>query len=149
MTEKEHAKKSYLGHLFSFYFAPPSQSFFTILYLISFSYFAIFHSGKILLALKFLLYTLKNSESILGLGYLFWGVTFLIGLIIPFSVSLYAIFLFFEVWRGKWERNKKILLTVSLIVGVPAIIIVMDDIIRFVGNQAVLREFIILHQLYL
>lgn len=135
--------------MFAFYFAPLWQSFFTILYLVSFSYFAIFHSGKVLLAFKFLLYTLKNSESLLGLPYLFWGVTFLLGLIVPFSVSLYAIFLFFEVWRGKWEKNQKVLLTTCLIVGVPAIIIVMDDIIRFVGNQAALREFVILHELYL
>jgi len=144
--EKE--KQSYLGKMFSFYFAPMWQSFFTILYLVFFFYFAVFHSGKIFVAIKFLLYTLENSASLLGLGYLFWGVAFLISLIIPFSVSLYAILLFFEVWRERWETGEKLLATIALVVGIPMITILMDEIIRTVAGQEVLREFIVLNNLF-
>ena len=144
LTKKE---ESYLKQMFAFYFAPIWQSFFTILYLVFFFYFAIFHSGKIFIALKFLFYTLGNSASLLGLSYLFWGVIFLISLIIPFSVSLYAILLFFEIWKGVWERNHKLLATLLLIVETPFVIVIMDEIIRIVASQNALQEFVTLNHL--
>lgn len=140
-------QKSYFKKLLSFYFAPAWQSFFTILYLVFFSYFAIFHSGKIVLAFKFILYTLKNSTLLLGLEYLFWGVMFLITLIIPFSVSLYSILLFYEMWTSNWDRSRKLLVTALIIVAIPIIVITMDEIIRLVASQETLREFVVTNQL--
>lgn len=143
----EKKKGTYIGNMFAFYFAPAWQSFFTILYLVFFFYFAVFNSGKILVALQFLFYTLKNSPSLLSLDYLFWGVLFLIGLIIPFSVSLYGIFLFFEIWRGMWDKSVKLLVTLALIVGIPFIIIIMDEVTRVMGNHPVLQEFVTVNEL--
>lgn len=139
--------ESYLRNMLAFYFAPLWQSFFTILYLVFFFYFAVFNSGKIWVALKFLFYTLANSPSLLSLDYLFWGVLFLIGLIIPFSVSTYAIFMFYEVWRGAWDKSLKFLVTLGLLVGIPFIIIIMDEVTRAMGNHAVLQEFVIKNKL--
>lgn len=144
MTEE---KKPYISRVFSFYFAPHWQSFFTILYLVFFLYFAVFHSGKLLIAFNFALYTIYGSASLLGLSYLFWGVAFLISLIIPFSVSAYAIFLFYEIWHDSWPERYKLLATALIIIGVPIIIVVMDEIIRIVGSQPELAEFMILNQL--
>ncbi|MDP3725631.1 MAG: hypothetical protein Q8R36_00360 [bacterium] len=147
MTEEP---KSYLKQVATFYFAPIWQSFFTIFYLLFFFYFAVFHSGKLWLASKFLLYTIGNSAELLGLSYLFLGVVFLISLIIPFSVSIYAILLLFEIWEEtKWEQSVKLLVTSLIIATAPLLIIVMDDIIRFVASQPQLQEFIFLNNIHL
>ncbi len=143
-------QKSYLKQVITFYFAPIWQSFFTIFYLIFFFYFAVFHSGKLWLASKFLLYTMSNSTELLGLSYLFLGVIFLISLIIPFSVSVYAILLLFEIWEEtKWDQSIKLLVTSLIIATAPLLIIVMDDVIRFVASQPQLQEFISLNHIRL
>ena len=145
MTE---IKRSYLKRVTLFYFAPIWQSFFAIFYLLFFFYFAVFHSGKVVLAIKFLLYTIGNSVELLGLSYLFLGVIFLISLIIPFSVSIYAILLLFEIWEDTdWEHSIKLFVTALIILTVPLLIIVMDDVIRLVASQPQLQEFIFLNNL--
>lgn len=143
-------KQSYLKQVTQFYFAPIWQSFFTIFYLLFFFYFIVFHSGKIWLAFKLITYTFGNSSELLGLSYLFLGVVFLISLIIPFSVSVYAILLLFEVWKETtWEQSVRLFVTALIIVTVPLLIIVMDDIIRLVGSQPQLQEFIFLNHIRL
>ena len=142
-----HKEKHYFKKVIGFYFAPVWQSFFTILYFVFFGYFAIFHSGKIVLAFKFIVYTLGNSTLLLGLEYLFWGVVFLISLIIPFSVSFYALLLLYEVWNAQWDKRQKVLMTLLMLFATPLVIIIMDDIIRLVAGQDVLREFVVLHHL--
>jgi len=140
-------EKHYIKKVVGFYFAPVWQSFFTILYFVFFSYFAVFHSGKIVLAVKFLVYTIKNSTLLLGLPYLFWGVVFLIALIIPFSVSLYALLLLYEIWHNHWDKQRKMLVSLLVLFATPLVIIAMDDIIRLVASQDVLREFVVLNHL--
>jgi hypothetical protein len=140
-------EKSYIKRLSAFYFAAVWESFVRIFYLVFFAYFATFHSGKIILAIKYLFYTLKSSTLLLGVSYLFWGVIFIISLIIPFSVSVYAILLYYELWHSKWQRKQKIMLSLLLFFAVPLIIIIMDDVIRFVASQEELREFVVLNEL--
>lgn len=143
-------QKSYLRQVTQFYFAPIWQSFFTIFYLLFFFYFIVFHSGKLWLAFKFILFTFGNSSELLGLSYLFLGVTFLISLIVPFSVSVYAILLLFEIWQEtKWEQSVKLFVTALVIMTVPLLIIVMDDIIRLVASQPQLQEFVFLNHIRL
>ncbi|HJO89945.1 MAG: hypothetical protein QGH85_01300 [Candidatus Pacebacteria bacterium] len=151
MTEEKEQKQPYLKRLISFYFAPVWYSFLTILYLLFFLYFTVFYSGHVLIAYRFLAYTLKNSVSLLGLSYLFWGVAFIITLVIPFSISLYAIFFLNNLWNDdsyKWEQDRKILVTALVVVGVPLLVIFLDVIIRIVANQDVLREFVIINGLF-
>lgn len=149
MTTKPEKKPSYLKKILCFYFAPVWQSFFSIFYLVFFFYFSVFHSGKILVAFDFLLYTFINSSSILTLDYLFWGVVFIMGLIIPFAISLYAIVLFYEIWRGSWLPAHKVLTTISIILAVPLIIILMDNVTRISGGQDALQQFITLNKIWL
>lgn len=151
MAEEKKQKQPYLKRLLSFYFAPVWYSFLTMLYLLFFLYFTVFFSGHVLIAYRFLGYTLNNSVSLLGLSYLFWGVAFTITLVIPFSVSLYAIFFLNNLWNDdnyKWEKDRKILVTALIIVGVPLLIILLDTIIRIVADQDVLREFVITNELF-
>jgi len=140
---KKERKPSYLRKLLGFYFAPVWQSFFTIFYFVFFFYFSIFHSGKIVIASNFALDTFIDSVSVLSLDYLFWGVIFLISLIIPFSISLYAIILFYEVWsKSKWIMSQKILTTVAIVLAVPLVIMLMDNVIRTAAQQEPLQPFI-------
>lgn len=139
--------KNYLKRIFNFYFAPEWQSALTILYLVFFSYFAAFYLGNVWLALKFILHTIVNSGSLLGLAYLFWGVIFLVTLIIPFSVSLYALLLLYDIWHRKWPKNEKVLGTLIIIVLVPLVIIAMDGIVRIVVQQSVLFDFVNMYNL--
>jgi len=139
---KKPQKQSYLRRMLSFYFAPVWQSFFTILYFVFFFYFSVFHSGKVIVALNFVATTFIGSTSILTLDYLYWGVIFLISLIIPFSLSLYALLLFYEVWKGNWETSNKFLMTITIMLTVPLVIMLMDNIIRTAGQQEALRTFI-------
>ena len=149
MTEEKKEKKSYIKRLFAFYFAPVWYSFLTILYLLFFLYFTIFYSGHILTAYRFLIYTFKNSASLLGLDYLFYGVAFLITLVIPFSISLYSILFLYDIWNveKKWTKDRKILITVIIIIIIPLVIILIDNIIRIITDVKIFREFLILNDL--
>ncbi len=136
----------YLKKFFRFYFhvAPIWRSFFTIFYLAFFAYFAVFYSGKLWIAFNFILYTIAHSVSFLTLNYLFWGVIFLIALIIPFSVSFYSIFLLFEIWQHNdgWTKKRKSLLTILVIIAVPLVIVLMDEVVRIVIKQDILKAFV-------
>ncbi|MEK7596023.1 MAG: hypothetical protein AAB564_00510 [Patescibacteria group bacterium] len=135
-------KKGYLKEVFRFYFKPNWQSaVLTTLYLFFFLYFAVFYTGNVWLALKFIWYTMIHSGSLLGLSYLFWGVLFLIALVVPFSVSVYALILLYEIWQKDWEKKDKVLGTILLIFIVPALIVLTDEIVRFAASRDVLREF--------
>lgn len=142
-------RKNYLKRILEFYFAPVWQSALTILYLVFFLYFSAFFIGNLKLAIQFIVYTIVNSGILLGLPYLFWGVIFVITLIIPFSVSLYALLLLYEIWSKDWEQKQKILGTVMIIVLVPIIIVGIDEILRAVAQQDVLRTFVSNHNLNL
>ncbi len=145
-AQTEDEIESYLKRFFKFYFAtaPIWRSFLTILYLAFFAYFSVFYSGKLWIALRFIIYTIIHSVSFLTLSYLFWGVIFLIALIIPFSASFYAIFLLFEIWQHNddWTKRRKSLLSFLVIAAVPLIIFLMDKILRIVIQQEVLRAFV-------
>ena len=144
--EKKIKREPYLKRLISFYFAPKWQSFLTILYLLVFLQSSAFYSGHLLIAYRFVVYTVKNSVSLLGLDYLFWGAAFTVSLIIPFSISLYAIFFLHNLWSGegnKWTKDRRILVSAVVVISVPLIIILMDMAIRIVADQDVLYDFIV------
>jgi hypothetical protein len=142
MVIKKEKKPSYFHLLLAYYFRPVWESFFTILYLVFFSYFLVFNAGKLWVAVKFIFSTFFSGISILTTTYLFWGVTFIISLIIPFSISLYAIIIFYEIWgKSTWESYNKTLATIAIILAVPLVIILMDDITRTAGNQPELTPF--------
>lgn len=133
----------YFKELLSFYFSHNWYSFFKITYLLFFLYSAIFYFDRVILAIKFLFHTLGLSTALLGLDYLFWGITFIISLIIPFSVSISAIIIFHNLWtKSDLQIKQKFISTVLVIIVVTTIIITMDDMIRFVGKQDPLENFV-------
>lgn len=148
MAEKEE-EKGILSRLISFYFSNSWYSFFTITYLLFFLYSAIFYLDNVLIALRFLLYTLGLKAPLLGLGYLFWGAIFMISLIIPFSVSISAIIIFYNLWEKiSIQIKQKFIATIFIIMIIITIIITMDDVIRNVARQPELEDFVVRTGLY-
>ncbi|MBU1558119.1 hypothetical protein KKC45_04115 [Patescibacteria group bacterium] len=138
----EEQQKTTLKQLADFFFSSSWYSFFTVTYLLFFLYSAIFYFDNVILAIKFVFYTLGLSTPLLSLGYLFWGTAFIIALIIPFSVSLSAIFILKSIWtQTDLQIKQKFISTIFAIIIVITIIISMDDIIRNVAKQSYLEEF--------
>src|SRR3989344_2503598 len=127
-------KPSYIRKLLSFYFARRWQSLLATFYFVVFGYSAVFYLGNLWLSLKFLWYTLFHSAQLLALPYLFWGVLFLVGLLIPFAASIYALILCYEVWNGGLSKWPRVWATMALIVAVFAIIISANEMTRFVAG---------------
>ena len=83
----------------------------------------------------------------LALPYLFWGVLFLVGLLIPFAASIYALILCYEVWNGGLSKWPRMWATAALILAVFAIIISANEMTRFVAGQEELAAFITAQEL--
>lgn len=144
MTEiEEIEEESKTKQLFKFYFSNSWYSFFTITYLLFFAYSAIYYLDNVFLAIKFIFYTFNLSTPLLGLASWIWGITFIIALIIPFTVSLYAIFIFFNLWEKQpLQIKQKLISSVFVIIVTVFIIITMDDVIRLVATQEPLTDFV-------
>jgi len=135
-------RDTYLWKLFHFYFRPEWVSIFRGIFLLIFVYFVLFYIGNLLVALKFLLFTVQNSSGLLGLSSLFWGVSFIISLVTPFFISVYSILLLYEINKSHWARNKKFLVNTLVVIGTPIIVVFMDGVLRTVLEQEVFIEFV-------
>lgn len=144
MAENKQAQPSYMANLMHFYFAPRLRSVFTMLYLILFGYTLIYYFHNVLLAINFVFYTMYTSSVFQSIDHLFWGIFFIISLIIPFSMSLTAIFLLFRIWKEQhdWSLELKIIITALIIVGGLFIIVLMDYTAHIVARQDALQSFI-------
>ena len=136
-------KQTYLRKILSFYFTPLWRTFFTALYFLFFGYFVIYYSDYIILAARFLYYTLTLPTPQLTLDYLFWGAAFLVLLVIPFSISLYALVIPFELMRKlDWTRNQKILLALMAALATIDAAVLADILIRIAEAQPPLIRFL-------
>ncbi len=153
MADKKTASRSgvndYMVELIHFYFAPRLRSVITILYAIVYSYTALYYTENVYLAFKYIFYTIITSTVLLSISHLFWGILFILTLILPFTLSLYAVFLLYQVWKkhDTWSWHIR-LATISLfVIGSISAIVVMDDLVRYVASQDELRSFIEDHYL--
>lgn len=136
-------KQTYVKKVLNFYFAPLWRTFFTGLYFLCFGYFVIFFSDYIILGARFLYYTMKLPTISLTLDYLFWGASFVVMLVVPFSISLYAIFIPFELMRKlDWTRNQKIAVAFIVALATVDIVVASDIIIRIIETQPPIIRFL-------
>lgn len=148
MAEKQ-TQKPYLRQVFEYYLSPTTRSFFTILYLLFFVYFVIFYFDQVVLASRFVWYTVKLSTFELSLSHVFWGSLFVITLIIPFSASLYALLIPFEMRKKAWEKIKKIVLICLVAIITLDIIVIMDAATRYLKEKMPIQTFLIRENIYL
>ncbi|MEI6420217.1 MAG: hypothetical protein WCO30_01160 [bacterium] len=135
-------QESYLKRIVDFYLKPSWTSLLTTVYLIFFGYFVIYFAHNILLALKYLWFVIKNSQAMFGLDYLFWGVAFILALVVPFSVSLYALAIPYEVFEKTWRLDKKILAISILILLVVLTVILMDSLLSYTASHEPMLQFV-------
>lgn len=134
----------YLLKLVNFYFAPRLRSVFRIIYLTVCAYAIIYYFHYLRLSIEFIFYTLINPTVFLSISHLFWGVTFILAMFFPFSLSVYAVLLLYRIWESKdnWTVQAKWIITVTFIVCGLTGIVLADDIARYVAKQDELRSFI-------
>ena len=139
--------ESYLRRIINYYLAPSWTSLLTTIYLIFFGYFVLYFAHNLLLALKYVWFVMQNSQSMFGLNYLLWGVTFILALIVPFSVSLYALVIPYEINDKAWRMDKKII-TVALLVSLVLLtIVIMDSVLSFAASHEPILDFVRSHGL--
>jgi glucan phosphoethanolaminetransferase (alkaline phosphatase superfamily) len=140
--------QSFKSKLFKFYFINRWYSFLSIAYFIAFSFFTIYYFDNVILALKFILYTINMSTAILGLNYLLWGTLFIIVLVTPFLVSIFAILNLLTIWKKEpWIKSQKVLATIISLVGIFAVIIMAENMIQTIIKYEVLNTFMIQNNL--
>jgi hypothetical protein len=143
MAESKEADKSYIKELLQFYFAPELRSVATISHLIVFGYFALFYIDGVFLAIKFLWYIATDSTALQGIPFLLSGMLFFVCLILPFSASVYSIFIMHAVWsKAEWKGVAKMIASVAIIAGALAIIAITDEGARFAARQPSLQSFV-------
>lgn len=148
MAHTEDDDRSYFKKVSDFYFGPVIRSFFSAMYLFFFVYVTIFYANNVILAIQFIFYTILTSTPLLSLGYLFWGALFLIFLLIPVALSLYAIFLPYEIAsRGHWTNTRKSLLIALVFLSTLDCIILADYAIRYISSQAPIVPFAEMHKI--
>jgi len=135
-------EQSYLRRIIDFYLKPSWTSLLTTVYLIFFGYFVIYFAHNILLALKYVWFVVKNSQTMFGLDYLFWGVAFILALVVPFSVSLYALAIPYEVFEKSWRLEKKVLAVAILILLVILTVIMMDSLLSYTSSHQPMLQFV-------
>lgn len=133
--------------IWKFYFKARWQTALTTLFLIVAVYLSLFYIGNIWNALKFAFYTFISSPEMLGLDFAFWGVVFEVAVVIPFLASWYAILLLPKIWESHYRASQKTLLNILMIIVIPMIIILTDQLARFALESDALREFVNLHKI--
>jgi uncharacterized BrkB/YihY/UPF0761 family membrane protein len=88
------------------------------------------------------------STVFLSISHLFLGIAFIISLSVPFSLSVYAIFLLYSVWsHTDWATHAKTITTIVFILGSIIIMLAMDNLARNVARHDEMRSFVEDHYL--
>jgi hypothetical protein len=136
-------KQTYLRKVLQFYLAPLWRTFFTALYFLFFAYFVIFYVDYLILLLRFLHFTFTLPTVQLTLDYLFFGSLFVVLLVVPFSVSVYALIIPFELMRKlDWTRNQKIGYAFVAALATIDIAVLSDILIRLLELQPPILRFL-------
>ncbi|OHA15404.1 MAG: hypothetical protein A3H57_03375 [Candidatus Taylorbacteria bacterium RIFCSPLOWO2_02_FULL_43_11] len=133
---------SYFKSVIGYYFVPKSRSLIALLYLAFFTYFAIFYFSHVLLAIRFLYNTIMASTLALGPEHVIWGAVFLIVLIIPFTISILAITLPYEMKKRAWPRGTRIALSIILGILLFNLILLADFTLSYVEKQNPIKAFL-------
>lgn len=144
MADKDKKEgRSFLGDIAHFYFRPDLHSVGALAYLTVFGFFTFYYIDNVGLAVRFLFYLISHSTALSGTALLFTGLSFVISLVMPFAVSLYAIFLLYEIWkRPSWSSHLKWVVTVVITIGAIFIILIADEAAHLAARAPVMQSFI-------
>jgi len=129
--------------LSKFYFSSSWYSLFTTIYLFLFAFFAVFYLDNVFLAIAFVFRTLFASTTLLPMSAAVWGAIYIISLLIPFTISIFAIFALPKIWRNpKWKKDQSLLITIGLTVVILIIMLLASDLIQTIGKLDALAPFV-------
>lgn len=139
--------ESYLKKIINFYLSPSWTSLFTTIFLLIYGYLVVSHFYYIIIALKFVWYTITISKQLVGLNEVFWGLIFTLSLVVPFSVSLYALAVPYEISLKKWKFDKKAIAITLLSLLVILSVVVMDRVLTYTATKPGVIDFVIQNSL--
>lgn len=143
MADSKKPEPSYFQEILHFYFAPGLRSVATTFYLVVFGYFSFYYIDSLFLALRFLWHLAFGSTALQGIPFMLSGMAFVLCLVLPFSVSLYSIFVMHTVWsRSSLKTAGKWLLSILVVVGSLFIIMITDEGARLAARQPSMQSFI-------
>jgi len=126
-----------------FYFTSSWHTLFTTSYLFLFIYFAIAYLDNIFSAIGFVFHTFSASTVLIPVSHIFWGAVYVISLILPFTVSIFAIYALPNLWRRpQWKKDQKLLGTIALLIIVFGVMLVASDLISTVRELDILSSFL-------
>ena len=126
-----------------FYFNSSWYSLFTTSYLFLFFYFAIAYLDNVFSAIGFVFRTFTVSTTLMPMSTIVWGAIYVISLLIPFTVSLFAIVALPNIWqRINWKKDQRLLATIAITVVILIVMLVASDLIETIGNLDVLTAFL-------
>jgi hypothetical protein len=112
-----------------------------------YGYLVISHFYYIIIALKFFWYTITISKQLVGINEIFWGLIFALSLMVPFSVSLYALAVPYEISLKKWKFDKKAIAITLLSLLVIFTVVIMDKVLTATATQPGVIDFVIQNNL--
>lgn len=121
--------------LIAFYSKMAPRSLFAFFYLIIFLYFTLFFFDNILLAVRFVFYTLFISTISMNASDLLWGSAFLAFLVAPFVLSLSAIVFPLLIKEKRMPKHHKWTWAIGLALLVIILMIFMDMTLGFVERH--------------
>ena len=143
MADSKKTETSYFQELIHFYFAPSMRSVATTFHLVAFGYFAFYYIDSLILALRFLWRIAFGSTALQGIPFMLSGMAFVICLVLPFSVSIYSIFVLHTVWtKTTWKAPGKWLVSLVIVAGSLFIIMLTDEGARLAARQPTMQSFI-------
>jgi hypothetical protein len=126
-----------------FYFNSSWYSLLTTSYLFLFSFFAIFYLDNVFSAIAFVFRTLFVSTTLLPMSSAVWGAAYVISLLLPFTVSISAIFALPKIWATPtWKKDQKILATIAITIVILVVMLIASDLIQTIGKLDVLAPFV-------
>jgi len=126
-----------------FYFNSSWYALFTTSYLFLFFFFAIFYLDNVFSAIGFIFRTLFVSTTLVPMSHAVWGAVYVISLLIPFTISIFAIYALPNIWgRLNWKNDQKLLTTIALTFVILIVMLIASDLIQTIGRMDVLVPFV-------
>ncbi len=126
-----------------FYFNSSWYSLFTTSYLFLFFYFAIAYLNNVFVAIAFVFRTFTTSTALIPMSNIVWGAIYVISLLIPFTISIFAIVALPNIWmRTNWKKDQRLLATIAVVIVIFIVMLIASDLIETVSQSSALVPFL-------
>ncbi len=126
-----------------FYFNSSWYSILTTSYLFLFFYFAIAYLNNVFVAIAFIFKTFTTSTTLIPMVNIAWGAIYVISLLIPFTISIFAIVALPNIWQKiNWKKDQRLLATIAIVIVIFMVMLAASDLIETVSQSNYLVPFL-------